>query len=180
MHVLALAASNSRNSINKALVSHAAQLLEGGLIPDTTVEVLDINDYEMAIYSQDRQDETGIPEQAQRFYDKIGAADAVLISYAEHNGSYSAAFKNLYDWTSRIDMAVYQGKPVAMLATSPGGRGGQGVLAAATTTAPFFGANLVGSLSVPFFHDNFDVEAGELTNPELSTALTELLSSLAG
>jgi hypothetical protein len=40
----------------------------------------------MPIYSADRESEGGIPQLAQDFFDKIGAANAVLISSAEHNG----------------------------------------------------------------------------------------------
>ena len=57
----------------------------------------------------------GIPELAHDFFDKIGAADAVLISFAEHNGFYTAAYKNIFDWASRIDMRVYQDKPAVLL-----------------------------------------------------------------
>lgn len=113
MKVLALAASNSSTSINKQLAVYAA-----GLVPNAEVEVLDLNDFEMPIFSEDKEKELGQPELAQRFFQKLGDADVIVISYAEHNGSYSAAFKNVFDWTSRIDMKVYQGKPVIMLATS--------------------------------------------------------------
>ncbi len=176
--ILTFGASTSSASINHKLAVHAANVAAAN-IEGSTVEVLDLNDYEMPIFSQDRQDDGGIPEPAQRFYDTIGAADAVIISFAEHNGSYSAAFKNVYDWASRIDMQVYQGKPVLMLATAPGSRGGQGVLEAAITPAGFFGADLQGTLSVPSFHDNFDVEAGELTNPDLAAALADIVAKLA-
>jgi NAD(P)H-dependent FMN reductase len=101
-----------------------------------------------------------------------------MISFAEHNGSYTAAFKNLYDWMSRIDMKVYQGKPVVMLATSPAGRGGAGVLATATSTAPHFGADVRGSLSVPRFHKSFDAEAGRLVDDDLEAQLREVVSKL--
>lgn len=178
MKILAIPASNSRNGLNRQLIGFAGRLLEEGLLEDTEVEILDLNDYEMPIYSGERE-EAGIPDLAQQFIDKIAAADAVIVSFAEHNGSYSVAWKNTYDWASRLGMQVYQGKKVAMLATSPGGRGGQGVLDSATTAAPFFGAELVGSLSVPSFHDNFDAATGELVNPELRSELESLLSKLA-
>ena len=178
MKILAIPATNSRNGLNRQLLEHASSVIRGGIRPDAEVEVLDLNDFEMPIYSQERQEASGIPEPAQRFYDAIGAADAVIVSFAEHNGSYSVAWKNVYDWASCIEMGVYQGKKVAMLATSPGGRGGAGVLGSATMTAPFFGADLVGSLSVPSFYENFDSERGELTNPDLRASLESLLSDL--
>lgn len=178
MKILAVPATNSLNGINRQLLGHAARLLDGGFVADAEVELVDINDYEMPIYSPARE-EQGIPDLAHAFRDKIGAADAVIISFAEHNGSYSAAWKNLYDWVSRIDKSVYQGRTVALFAASPGGRGGAGVLGAATASAPFFGAKLVGSLGLGNFHTNFDVEKGELTNPELRAEFEKVLRTLA-
>jgi len=162
MKVLAFAASNSKNSINKQLATYTANLIEGA-----EVEVLDINDYEMPIFSEDREKKLGHPEQAQAFYKKLGEADAIIISFAEHNGSYTAAYKNLFDWTSRIDMKVFQNKPMLMLATSPGPGGAGSVLAAASGSAPYFAADVKASISIPSFYDNFDVEKAQLTNPEL-------------
>ena len=177
MKVLALAASNSSTSINKLLATYAA-----GLVPNADVEVLDLNDFEMPIFSEDKdkdkEKELGQPDLAKRFFQKIGEADAIIISYAEHNGSYTAAFKNVFDWTSRIDMKVYQGKPVIMLATSPGPGGAATVLAAATGSAPYFAAEVKGSLSIPSFYDNFDMEKGELKNEALAQKLKAIITEL--
>ena len=173
MKVLALAASNSSTSINKLLATYAA-----GLVPNADVELLDLNDFEMPIFSEDKEKELGQPDLAKRFFQKIGEADAIIISYAEHNGSYTAAFKNVFDWTSRIDMKVYQSKPVIMLATSPGPGGAATVLAAATGSAPYFAAEVKGSLSIPSFYDNFDMEKGELKNEALAQKLKAIITEL--
>lgn len=162
MKVLAFAASSSRNSINKKLVGYATAQIEGA-----EIEILDINDYEIPLFSEDREKELGQPQLAKDFYNKISSADALLISFAEHNGSYTAAYKNLFDWTSRIDTKVYQNKPVVMLSTSPGPSGASSVLSNAQDSAPFFGAEVRAALSIPSFYDNFDLEAGVLTEPEL-------------
>jgi chromate reductase len=173
MKVLAFAASNSRSSINKALVTYASSLLE-----HAEIEVIDLNDYEMPIYSSDRENDSGIPQRAHDFYNKISAADALIISFAEHNGSYTAAYKNLFDWTSRIDPKVYQDKPTVLLATSPGPGGAGGVLAAAKGSAPYFGMDVKADLSLAKFFDEFDVEKGTLknatTNDQLLTAISQL------
>ncbi|CAQ81791.1 hypothetical protein VSAL_II1037 [Aliivibrio salmonicida LFI1238] len=132
----------------------------------------------MPIFSEDKEKELGQPELAQRFFQKLGDADVIVISYAEHNGSYSAAFKNVFDWTSRIDMKVYQGKPVIMLATSPGPGGASSVLAAATGSAPYFAAEVKGSLSIPSFYDNFDMEKGVLKNEALAEKLKAIIAEL--
>ena len=142
------------------------------------VEILDINDYEMPIFSQDREEELGQPELAQKFFAKLGEADGIIISFAEHNGSYTAAYKNLFDWTSRIDMKVFQNKPMVLLATSPGPGGAKSVLAAAAGSAPYFAADVKASLSIPSFFDNFDMEKGELKNDELKQALKEAVFKL--
>ncbi|MEM9134647.1 MAG: NAD(P)H-dependent oxidoreductase [Actinomycetota bacterium] len=177
MHVLTFAATSSRRSINRRLVDHAADVLRQ-LHPAVEISTLDLNDFEMPIYSIDREQEDGIPQAAQDFYDRITAADALIISFAEHNGSYTAAFKNVYDWASRVDAKVYQDTPTVMLATAPGPRGGAGVLGSATMTAPFFGCDLRGQLSIPRFNDAFDTERGVLTNPETADELRTILSSL--
>jgi len=173
MKILAFAASNSENSINKRLASYTAHL-----IANAEVELLDINDFEMPIYSIQREVHLGKPKQAQNFYNKITEADAIVISFAEHNGSYTAAYKNLFDWTSRIDIKVYQDKPIIMLATSPGPGGASSVLASAVGSASYFAADIKGELSVPNFFDNFDIETNKIKNEEIDTALLMLVEKL--
>ena len=173
INLLAFAANSSKKSINKQLVTYAA-----GLVENANVEVLDLNDYELPLFSEDKEAEIGQPVLAHAFFDKIGGSDAIMISFAEHNGSYSAAYKNLFDWCSRIDPKVFQGKPLVMLATSPGPGGGSNVLAVATSSAPFFNADLKGSLSVPSFYDNFDVESGRVKNDQIKGQLETLVGSL--
>lgn len=179
MKILAFAASNSSQSINRQLVGHAVDVLKTEILPDAEVEMLDINDYEMPIYSYDREAAGGVPDKARQFREKIAAADALLISYAEHNGHYPAAYKNIFDWASRLEGKVYAGKPQIIMATSPGPSGGSSVLAAAKTSAPFFGAEVKGSLSVPHFGENFDTETGTLSNETMAAGLREALQGLA-
>ncbi|GLX80799.1 NADPH-dependent FMN reductase [Thalassotalea eurytherma] len=173
MNVLVFGATNSTTSINQQLAKYAGSLIKGA-----NVEALDLNDFEMPIYSPQREEALGQPKLAQQFYKKIGDADAIIISFAEHNGSYTAAYKNLFDWTSRIDMKVFQNKPMVMLATSPGPGGANSVLSSAVNSAPFFAAQVKASLSVPSFFDNFDMEKRVLINPELDKALNEAVGQL--
>ena len=185
MKLLAFAASNSSQSINRQLVDYAIGLLADGEIegvPAGALEIstLDLNDFEMPIYSIDRQEAGGIPQAAHDFYDTLGAADALLISFAEHNGSYTVAFKNVFDWASRIDMRVYHDKPIVMLSTSPGGGGGGFVLRTAGHLAGYFGNEVLASLAIPRFGENFDTEAGVLSNSELDAELREALATLSG
>jgi chromate reductase len=146
MKILAFAASSSKKSINKRLVTYAASLLEGA-----DVEVLDLNDFEMPLFSVDKEEELGHPALAKAFLSKIAASDALIISFAEHNGSYSAAYKNLFDWCSRAGAKVFHDKPLVLLATSPGARGAASVLAAATTPCLFLPATLRPPCRFPAF-----------------------------
>ncbi|EPE37554.1 hypothetical protein CF66_6041 [Candidatus Photodesmus katoptron] len=176
MKILAFAASNSIHSINKKFVQYVT-----GLIPFSDITILDLNDYEMPIYSIDREQNMGIPNQSQMFFKQIGKADAVIISFAEHNGSYTVAYKNLIDWTSRIHQLIFQNKPALYLSASPGIGGAKNVLTIAVNSAASFGAVLKSSFSIPNFFNNFNLEKNILTNPklekELKLALSQLLSS---
>ena len=73
MNILAFAASNSRSSINQQIIAHAARLLEAGLIEGAKVNIIDLNDFDVPIYSIDREQATGIPALAQELYASIGA-----------------------------------------------------------------------------------------------------------
>ncbi len=172
--VIAFAASSSRRSINKRLLTCAC-----GMLRDAEVEILDLNDFELPLFSVDREDDYGEPPPlARELFDRIGAADGIVISFAEHNGCYSAAYKNLYDWVSRIDPKVWQGKPMVLFATSPGGRGGRSVLDLALAQVPRYGGEVRASLSLPRFGDYFDVERGEIGDDALRAEVDKTINRL--
>jgi len=173
MKILTFAATSNSKSINKQLASYAASQ-----IADAEIELLDINDYELPLFSEDREVELGQPELAKAFLEKIGNSDALIISFAEHNGSYTAAYKNLFDWASRINQKVFQNKAMLLLATSPGPGGGANVLATATTSAPFFDGVVKANFSIANFFENFDVEQGRITNEKINTQLLAAVNKL--
>ena len=59
MKVIAFAATNHSKSINKQLVEYAASLLT-----KVDVEIIDLNDYELPLYGQDKEEELGHPKLA--------------------------------------------------------------------------------------------------------------------
>jgi len=178
MKILTFVASSSTRSINKQLAFSVGRRLKSAFFTDAEVTTLDLNDFEMPLFSVDRESAEGTPEKAKRFFAEIGEADALVIAYAEHNGHYAAAYKNLFDWTSRFERKVFQNKPAFFLATSPGKGGAHRVLKSAVDSAPHFGADVVASLSVPHFNDVFDAERG-LHDAELSTKLDAGRTALA-
>lgn len=170
MKIVAFAGSNSKNSINKKLATYAS-----GLFTNASIEVLDLNNFALPLFSVDLEKEIGQPQLAKDFLDKITSADFLVVSLAENNGNYSAAFKNLFDWSSRQAKEVFQQKPMLLMATSPGGRGGATVLEIAKNAFPRFGADIKGTFSLPSFNDNFDVENLKISNSELDSQLRELI-----
>jgi len=156
MKILAFAASNHSNSINKQLVFHISGKFEG-----YDVELLDINDYEMPIYSIDREVSGGVPKLAEDFAAKIDGTDLLIISLAEYNGSYSTAFKNIFDWISRIpNRSAFGDKKVFLTAAAPGPRGGLTILEIAKARFPYNGGDVIEDFSLPNFSENFDIERG--------------------
>ena len=173
--IIAFAGSNSRNSINKKLAEYAVNQLN-----DVNVQVLDLNDYELPIYSIDLEMESGIPENAHKFLNEIALADGIVLSLAEHNGAYTSVFKNLIDWMSRINNKLWNNVPMLLMATSPGGRGGKGVLGIAQASFPHWGGNIVADFSLPSFGQNFSEEGlkdSELNN-RLNAAINDLRKSI--
>jgi|SRR6218665_521421 len=170
MKIIAFAGSNSTKSINKKLVTYATTLFQ-----NAEIEILDLNDYEMPLFSVDREAVLGQPKLIQDFLDKITAADAVVLSLAENNGNYSSAFKNLFDWCSRIRKDVFQAKPMLLMATSPGARGGKSVLEIASSNLPRYGAEIQATFSLPSFYENFDVENHKISNPEFDQQLRQIV-----
>ncbi len=170
--IIAFGASSSLTSINKQFATYVASLFENKFI-----EVLDLNDFELPIFSTDFESEKGIPESAHDFYNQLLTADLIIISFAEHNGSYTAAFKNIFDWISRINGKTFLEKKMLLLATSPGPRGAATVLEAAKNRFPFHGALVVGSFSLSNFNDNFQVEKG-ITNEVMKNQLLEIINSV--
>ena len=166
MKIIAFAGSNSQNSINKKLATYAA-----GLFDNADVEVLDLNDFQMPLFSVDIEVEIGQHSLAKAFLAKISTADIVVMSLAENNGNYAVAFKNVFDWCSRIGAKVFQDKPMLLMATSPGARGGASVLEIAKNALPRYGADVKATFSLPSFDDNFDVVKRRILNEELDMQL---------
>lgn len=164
--ILAFAGSNSRQSINKAFADFVAQQ-----IPDATVTLADLNDYELPLYHPDLEKSLGVPENAVDFSQLIENSDGIVLSLAEHNGNQAAVFKNLWDWMSRLGMQVWKDKPIFLMGVSPGGRGAASVLNITKTLMPWFGGRVVAEFSLPFYQKNFDGE--RLLDPTMNAALKE-------
>ncbi len=153
--IVAFGASSSKTSMNKKLANFTANQ-----VPNAAVNLLDLNDYEMPIYSIDKEMESGIHPLSTKFREQLHAADGIVISFAEHNGAYSSAFKNIFDWISRGGPNIWGNKPMFLLSTSPGPRGGQSVLELAVGKLSRMNTNDVQQFSLPEFEKNFSTDSG--------------------
>jgi chromate reductase, NAD(P)H dehydrogenase (quinone) len=173
MKILAFAGSGSSRSINQQFVTAVATLFK---LDQTTV--LDISELNIPLFTEDEERLNGIPEAVLSFQKQIEEASLILISFAEHNGSYTAFFKNLFDWLSRNKGRFLEGKKVFLLSTSSGARGGASVLQAAIERFPRHGAEVVDSFSFPSFDENFDRENLTISNRELLQILEEKIQNI--
>jgi NAD(P)H-dependent FMN reductase len=88
---LAFGASGSKNSINQIFSKYVAKQLFN------SYETLDLSQFHLPIYTVDEELENGLPETVETIYNHIKNADVIIISLAEHNGSYTAFFKNIFE-----------------------------------------------------------------------------------
>lgn len=164
--IITIAGSNSKNSINKSLLFYASNLLE-----NVEIISIDLNEYILPIYGVDFENENGLPTALKSLNKLFDKADGFIVGLAEHNGTYTAVFKNTLDWLSRANIKVWRGKPTFLMATSPGARGGTTVLQAAVNYFPFLGANVVADYSLPSFFDNFSDDG--ISDSELNKEFTQ-------
>jgi len=165
--IVAFGASSSKKSINKRFSIYASNQFNG-----VDKLILDLNDFEMPIYSEDKENEFGIPKEALKFYNILKESDGIIISFAEHNGSYTVAFKNIFDWISRIDKIVWWNKPMLLLSTSDGIRGAVSVLKMAHQRISFEHKFNIPTFSLPSFSKNFNDREGIL-NSDLKKSFLE-------
>ncbi|UWX59007.1 NAD(P)H-dependent oxidoreductase [Chryseobacterium oranimense] len=170
MKILAFAGSTSSTSINRELVKFVLKDFQ-----DEEINLIDLNDFTMPVFSVDLE-KKGFPDEAHNFLKQIEECDVIICSLAEHNRSYSSAFKNVFDWSSRINVKVFQNKPMLLMSTSPGGYGGGNVMNTAKTFFPQFAADVKETFSLPKFYENFDLETGVI-NPDMLKELKDKIEN---
>ncbi|MDR0802715.1 NAD(P)H-dependent oxidoreductase [Fluviicola sp.] len=170
MKIVAFGASTSKFSINRQFAHFAARQFDAG------VNLIDLNDFEMPLFSVDKEQKNGFPDEARKLLEIFEKADFLVISMAEHNGSYTAAFKNTLDWCSRIRGEVFHGKPMLLLSASPGKLGAKFVMESALSRFPKHTAQIIGHFSLPSFEENF--KDGTIVNQELASEFGTLIENV--
>jgi chromate reductase len=117
LDVVGICGSLRRDSFNRKALRAAQELMPQSM----TMQAVEIGDLPM--YNFDLH-QSGFPAPVTHLYERIKAADGVLIATPEHNGSIPAALKNVIDWMSRFKPPPFVNMPCAVLSASPGPLGG--------------------------------------------------------
>jgi chromate reductase len=175
MRVLAISGSLRAASHNTALLRHAAERAPEGV----EVELYDELE-SLPPYNEDRDTDTP-PAAVAAMRDRVAAADALLISTPEYNGTVPGQLKQVVDWASRPygpEAALY-GKPVAVMGASITAYGAVWAQDHLRKALGIAGARVVGSeLPLAGAHAKFDADGG-LSDPDTAEQLRELLGDLA-
>ncbi|TMU55111.1 NADPH-dependent FMN reductase [Flagellimonas algicola] len=169
--ILALAGSNSPNSINEKLMTAALEALHSSQIKRITSTTLDV-----PLYSP-QEEEKGLPKPIKLLFKEFALADGFIVASPEHNGLPTAFLKNLIDWISRIDQKFFGDKPVLLLSTSPGYNGGASNLKVLEKLLPIWGGNLTDSYSLGSFNHNFDPVNHKITNEEVAATFDGVIQN---
>jgi NAD(P)H-dependent FMN reductase len=158
--ILILAGSTRKESVHRKLARHLETTLRAAGADATFA---DLRDYPLPLYDGDLEAEQGRPAEAIVLKELARNADAFLIASPEYNGSYPAVLKNAIDWISRPDpgersLAVFRGKPAAIVAASPGPHGGVRGLKQLRELLGMIGVDVRSELGIPNSAEAFSAE----------------------
>jgi chromate reductase len=175
MKFLLFAGSLRKASLNRKLLAVAAELIKKSNID---VHIQDLTVLSFPVYSDDIE-QKGIPEGVKTLAKVVTEADAIVISSPEYNGGMSGVLKNTLDWVSRVPPMPWKGKPLLLLAASPGALGGTRGLWHGRVPFEVTGALVYPEMfGLPKADQAFD-DAGNLKDPKTQERLNGLLENFA-
>jgi chromate reductase, NAD(P)H dehydrogenase (quinone) len=171
--IVAIAGSLRASSYNRGLLRAAAELAPA----DARVEILDIA--ELPLYNQDLEN-TGLPLPAAELRERVGAADALLVSTPEYNHTIPGVMGNAIDWLSRrLPTSPLRDKAISIMGAA---RGGGSVRAQAAIRVPLTHARalvLDGPVVALYNIDQLADETGDLVDPSARAAVGSVIDALA-
>lgn len=167
---IAFVGSNSSKSINK-------QLTLSLLNAKKNIEFIDIQNWNIPMYSEDAQINDGFPSLIIELANKITNSNKIIITVNEHNSNVSAFTKNIFDWLSRYAKKLFLDKDILILSTSNGQRGGLSANEIAVGFCSRNGANSVEGFTFPAFSQNFDVASQEISDPTRKKEFENIISN---
>ena len=173
MKILAIAGSLREESHNLRLLHEVRRLAPSNIEVELWEGLRDIPPYDSGL------DVDLAPFAVAKLRQAIAAADAILISTPEYNGSLPGVLKNALDWASRpFPGNAARGKPAAVLSASEGSFGGVWAQADAKKVLGILGARVVDEgLALPYAQSAFDA-SGTLIEPVYRDNLVATLTAL--
>ena len=173
MRLLAVSGSLRESSFNTSLLRAALEAAPDGVELELWEGI-----GELPLYDEDLEGD--VPESVRRLREDWAAADAILFSTPEYNGSVPGGLKNAIDWASRPRLeAVLRNKPVAVVGASTGQFGALWAQQDLKRILGVTGARVVGTeIPVSRAHERFDTE-GRLLDGEIFGQLRLHLTTLA-
>jgi chromate reductase, NAD(P)H dehydrogenase (quinone) len=174
MRILAVSGSLRESSFNTSLLRAAIEAAPTGVELELWEGI-----GELPLYDEDLEGGDA-PEPVRRLREDWAAADAILFSTPEYNGSVPGGLKNAIDWASRPRLeAVLRNKPVAVVGASTGQFGALWAQQDLKRILGIAGARVVGTeIPVSRASERFDAE-GRLLVGEISDQLRLHLTTLA-
>lgn len=172
VRVLLFAASLRKESVNVRLTRVVRGMLEAR---GHAVDEASMSDFDCPSYDGDAEAEAGIPSGAQRFRERLLAADAFILASPEYNGSMPGILKNTIDWTSRFRPQPFNGKQGFLMSASPSMAGGNRGLWSLRVPLEHLGTRLYPDMfSLAQAHTMF-ADDGRLTSDTLTKRLDSIL-----
>ena len=173
MRILAVSGSLRESSFNTSLLRAAIEAA-----PESVELELWEGLGDLPLYDEDL--EADAPDSVRRLREDWAAADAILFSTPEYNGSVPGGLKNAIDWASRPKLeAVLRNKTVAVVGASTGRFGALWAQQDLKRILGIAGARVVGTeIPVSRAHEKFDSE-GRLLDGEVFAQLRLHLTTLA-
>jgi len=173
VRILAISGSLRQASHNTALLRAAATMAPDGV----DVELFDGLE-RIPPYNEDHESDP--PAEVARLREEIGAADAVLFSTPEYNGTLPGQLKQVVDWGSRPhgQACSLWGKPTAVIGASVTDYGAMWAQDHLRKALKLAGARVLDAeMPVPKATDRFD-DDGELTHTDTRDQLGDLVVKL--
>ena len=174
MKILAVSGSLRAGSHNTQLLRAATEAAPEGVEVQVWEGIGDLPLYDQDLELQE------LPASVRRLREEWAAADAILVSTPEYNGSIPGVLKNAVDWASRpAGEGALRNKTVAVVGASTGQFGAMWAQADLRKVLGVAGARVVGDeLPVTRAHEKFDAQ-GRLLDGELFDRLRLTLEHLA-
>lgn len=119
MRVMLISGSLRSGSTTRAALQIVAEALSGGGID---VDFYDLGENRFPLYDPDA---ASVPADVQEFRQRVMAADGLVLGTPEYHSGMTGALENALDY---IGSRYVKDKPVALLCSSGGGKGGMNAL----------------------------------------------------